>query len=93
MLILVQKANKDWWNVRNRSGKEGYVPANYVVEIQPLSHKRVVKKKVVVATPVKVLKTRTEKKVVRRRRTAVGAQRMSKRLSGKLLFVDARLSM
>ncbi len=35
MLALVQKTNPDWWRVVQQDGKEGFVPATYVREIEP----------------------------------------------------------
>ena len=34
-LILLSKANNDWWLVRTADGKENFVPANYTKEIEP----------------------------------------------------------
>ena len=34
-LILLNKANNDWWLVRTADGKENFVPANYTKEIEP----------------------------------------------------------
>ncbi len=33
-MTLVQKTNKDWWRVVKDDGNEGFVPANYVNEIE-----------------------------------------------------------
>lgn len=41
-------------SVRNKGGKEGFVPANYVREVSPLVTKKPVKKKTIVNTKVKV---------------------------------------
>ena len=41
-MLLLQKTNNDWWSARKATGHEGYVPANYVKEVEP----KVVKKKV-----------------------------------------------
>ena len=35
VLLLLAKTNNDWWSVRQLSGKEGYVPANYVKVCEP----------------------------------------------------------
>jgi hypothetical protein len=55
--ILLQKTNADWWNVRRANGQDGYVPANYVKEIEPKVMQKKTKKPVVV--PVKVMVTKT----------------------------------
>lgn len=31
----MQKTNSDWWRVTKSDGQEGFVPANYVKEIEP----------------------------------------------------------
>jgi len=31
----LNKTNNDWWNVRQANGTDGFVPANYVKEIEP----------------------------------------------------------
>jgi len=35
VMVLINKTNGDWWNVRKDNGQEGFVPANYVKEIEP----------------------------------------------------------
>lgn len=35
VMILKNKTNSDWWCVRKENGIEGFVPANYVREIEP----------------------------------------------------------
>ncbi|KAI8480573.1 Spectrin beta chain, non-erythrocytic 5 [Branchiostoma belcheri] len=34
ILVLTSKTNKDWWCVKRPDGVEGYVPANYVKEVE-----------------------------------------------------------
>uniref|UniRef100_A0A2R5L953 Putative spectrin beta chain non-erythrocytic 5 isoform x6 n=1 Tax=Ornithodoros turicata TaxID=34597 RepID=A0A2R5L953_9ACAR len=58
VMTLVQKTNNDWWNVKKTSGHEGFVPANYVKEVEP----RIVKK--TVKRPVTVPEKRLVKKIV-----------------------------
>lgn len=43
-------------------GQEGFVPASYVKEDEPVKVKKVIKKKELVNVPVKVQKTRIEKR-------------------------------
>jgi len=57
VLTLVSKTNSDWWSVRRANGQEGYVPANYVKEIEPKFVTKVVKNPATV--PVKVMTTKT----------------------------------
>ncbi len=65
-MILLQKTNKDWWSVRQATGREGYVPANYVKEVEPKVVQKVVVRPVKVQEKVKVMKTgtRPEKRMV-----------------------------
>ncbi|EDO49575.1 predicted protein [Nematostella vectensis] len=63
VLYLIAKTNKDWWSVRRTKSREaGYVPANYVVEIEPKAVKKVTKKTTMV--PEKVMVKRKVKKMV-----------------------------
>ena len=34
-MFLLAKSNKDWWNVRTAAGNDGFVPKNYVKEVEP----------------------------------------------------------
>ena len=34
IMILLNKTNPDWWSVRKVDGIDGFVPANYVREIE-----------------------------------------------------------
>jgi len=67
--MLIQKTNNDWWSARRANGQEGYVPANYVKEIEPKVHRKVVKKPVIVPVKVKVQKTGIRKELVKKKRT------------------------
>eukprot|EP00058_Branchiostoma_floridae_P024804 XP_002610294.1 hypothetical protein BRAFLDRAFT_93030 [Branchiostoma floridae] len=46
VLVLTSKTNKDWWCVRRPDGVEGYVPANYVKEVEGKVVQKKVKRKV-----------------------------------------------
>lgn len=35
VMFLLNKTNPDWWSVRKADGTDGFVPANYVREIEP----------------------------------------------------------
>nr|CAD7456118.1 unnamed protein product [Timema tahoe] len=35
VMMLLNKTNPDWWNIRKADGTDGFVPANYVREIDP----------------------------------------------------------
>lgn len=47
---------------RRQNGQEGFVPANYVREIEPTKVKKVTKVKEVVNVPVKVKRKKVEKR-------------------------------
>ena len=49
VMFLLDNTYQDWWNIRkNNNGDNGYVPANYVKEIDPKILSVVVKKPIVV---------------------------------------------
>lgn len=35
VMFLLSKTNPDWWSVRKANGQDGFVPANYVREVEP----------------------------------------------------------
>ena len=35
LMHLLDKSNKSWWYIQTQSGETGYVPANYVVGLEP----------------------------------------------------------
>ncbi|KAH7971901.1 hypothetical protein HPB52_003666 [Rhipicephalus sanguineus] len=57
-MTLLNRTNSDWWNVRQMDGEEGFVPANYVREVEPRIVQKTTKK------PVKVAERHRVKKVV-----------------------------
>ena len=57
VMFLLDKTNQDWWNIRKNNGANGYVPANYVKEIDPKIVSVEVKKPIVVKDVRKVKKT------------------------------------
>ncbi|XP_069954037.1 spectrin beta chain, non-erythrocytic 5 isoform X2 [Cherax quadricarinatus] len=65
MMFLINKTNRDWWNVRKNTGEEGFVPANYVRESEPKKINVRVKKEVKVPEKRMVPKTRMVKKTER----------------------------
>ncbi|XP_052269284.1 spectrin beta chain, non-erythrocytic 1-like isoform X3 [Dreissena polymorpha] len=68
VLILVQKTNNDWWQIRKSSGTEGFVPANYVKEHEPKVIQKHVQKPVKIPEKVKVVKTSMKTEVVKVKR-------------------------
>ncbi|CAC5355939.1 SPTB [Mytilus coruscus] len=65
VLLLIQRTNSDWWQIRKDNGTEGFVPANYVKEIQPKVSQKVIRKPTKVKEKVKVKKTVMKKEVVK----------------------------
>ena len=63
-MFLLDKTNQDWWNIRKSGGDTGYVPANYVKEIEPKVVSVEVKKPIVIKDVKKVKKTQYVKKKV-----------------------------
>ena len=63
-MFLLDKTNQDWWNIRKSSGETGYVPANYVKEIEPKLVSVEVKKPIAVKDVKKVKKTQYVKQKV-----------------------------
>ncbi|KAK2560477.1 Spectrin beta chain [Acropora cervicornis] len=79
VFFLIAKTNKDWWSVRRLTSKEaGYVPANYVKEIEPRTVKKVTKQKVIVPEKV-IVKRKVKKKVKVQRQRAVQAKTPEKK--------------
>ena len=64
-MMLIQKTNNDWWQIKKSDGSEGFVPANYVKEYEPKIEKKVVQRPVKVPEKVKVKKTVMKKEVVK----------------------------
>ena len=64
VMFLLDKTNQDWWNIRKSSGETGYVPANYVKEVEPKLVSVEVKKPIVVKDVRKVKKTQYVKQKV-----------------------------
>ena len=69
-LQLIQKTNNDWWSARRANGQEGYLPANYVKEIEPKVVQKVIKRPVKVPMKVTVEKTGVRKEL-RKKKTGL----------------------
>lgn len=52
---------------RRQNGQEGFVPANYVKEVEPLKTVKKVRRKEMVSVPVKVKRKKMERRRVPRR--------------------------
>lgn len=68
IMILQNKTNADWWSIRKLDGTEGFVPANYVKEIDARPVACLVPKTEKVRTTQKVKKTILVRKVVQVKR-------------------------
>ena len=68
VMFLLNKTNPDWWSVRKADGTDGFVPANYVREIEPKIIQVQVRKPEKVRVTQRVKKTRMVRQVVPVRR-------------------------
>ncbi|XP_066999614.1 spectrin beta chain, non-erythrocytic 5 isoform X3 [Anabrus simplex] len=68
VMFLLSKTNPDWWNVRKADGSDGFVPANYVREIEPKVVQVQVRRPEKIREMRRVRKTRMVKQVVPTRR-------------------------
>ncbi|XP_061725746.1 spectrin beta chain, non-erythrocytic 5-like [Cydia pomonella] len=75
VMFLINKTNPDWWSVRKADRSDGFVPANYVREIEPRVVPVQVRRPEKVRTVQRVKKTVLVKQVVpvRRARPAAAA--------------------
>ncbi|KPJ18807.1 Spectrin beta chain, brain 4 [Papilio machaon] len=79
VMFLMNKTNPDWWSVRKADRTDGFVPANYVREIEPRVVPVQVRRPEKVRTVQRVKKTVLVKQVVPvRRGTARPARRASR---------------
>lgn len=65
VLFLLNQTNDDWWHVRKGSGKDGFVPANYVKEIEGKRIPVQVRQPFTVKDVKRVKRTRMVKKIVK----------------------------
>ncbi|XP_057323872.1 spectrin beta chain, non-erythrocytic 1 isoform X4 [Microplitis mediator] len=68
IMFLLNKTNPDWWNIRKSDGTDGFVPANYVREIEPKIIQVQVKKPEKVRITQRVKKTKMVNKIIPVRR-------------------------
>ena len=73
--MLLQKTNADWWSARRANGQEGYLPANYIKEIEPKVIKKVVKKPERVPVKVKETRTGVRKELAKKKKPATSLRR------------------
>ncbi|KAJ8309236.1 hypothetical protein KUTeg_014110 [Tegillarca granosa] len=68
VMTLIQRTNADWWQVRKENGSDGFVPANYVKEVEPKVIQKVVHRPTKVPEKVLVKKTVMKKEVVQKKK-------------------------
>ncbi|KAK3737897.1 hypothetical protein RRG08_028522 [Elysia crispata] len=68
VMILLQRTTTDWWQVRKADATEGFVPANYVKEVEPKVVQKLIKQPVKVPEKVKVKRTVMKKEVVKKKK-------------------------
>ncbi|XP_026666604.1 spectrin beta chain, non-erythrocytic 5 isoform X2 [Ceratina calcarata] len=68
VMFLLSKTNPDWWSVRKADGTDGFVPANYVREIEPKVIQVQVRRPEKVRVTQRVKKTKMVKQLVPVRR-------------------------
>jgi spectrin beta len=68
VMFLLNKTNPDWWNVRKADGTDGFVPANYVREIEPKVVQVQVRRPEKIREMRRVKKTRMVKQIIPTRR-------------------------
>ncbi|CAK1587955.1 unnamed protein product [Parnassius mnemosyne] len=79
VMFLINKTNPDWWSVRKADRTDGFVPANYVREIEPRVVPVQVRRPEKVKTVQRVKKTVLVKQVVPVRRAAARPARRASR--------------
>lgn len=65
-MILVEKSNADWWQVKCSNGQQGFIPANYVKETAAKVVKKKVQKKVKKMVEVPSYKTKNESNTIQK---------------------------
>lgn len=78
VMFLINKTNPDWWSVRKADRTDGFVPANYVREIEPRVVPVQVRRPEKVRSVQRVKKTVLVKQVVPVRRARPAARRPSR---------------
>ncbi|XP_037875798.1 spectrin alpha chain, non-erythrocytic 1 isoform X1 [Bombyx mori] len=91
VMFLINKTNPDWWSVRKADRTDGFVPANYVREIEPRVVPVQVRRPEKVRTVQRVKKTVLVKQVVPVKRNKPTARRAS-RVQQKVVTVAARMA-
>ncbi|KAJ2939555.1 hypothetical protein O0L34_g6387 [Tuta absoluta] len=93
VMFLINKTNPDWWSVRKADRTDGFVPANYVREIEPRVVPVQVRRPEKVRTVQRVKKTVLVKQVVRVKRNKPQTRRPSKNhATPKVADVETRIT-
>jgi spectrin beta len=89
MMFLLNKTNPDWWNVRKADGTDGFVPANYVREIEPKVVQVQVRRPEKIREMRRVKKTRMVKQIIPTRRVqpAKPAGECTRKLCSSILYM------
>ncbi|XP_050676650.1 spectrin beta chain, non-erythrocytic 5 isoform X3 [Leptidea sinapis] len=97
VMFLMNKTNPDWWSIRKADRTDGFVPANYVREIEPRLVPVQVRRPEKVRTVQRVKKTVLVKQVVRvrrgppaRRRTHVAAPVAVPHVRDRIAQIDSQ---
>lgn len=80
-MFLLNKTNPDWWSVRKVNGQDGFVPANYVCEVEPKIMQVSVRRPHVVKNTRKVPKVKMVKQKVRVKKTRTPEK------DGKIIYI------
>ncbi|GFT80923.1 spectrin beta chain, non-erythrocytic 5 [Nephila pilipes] len=83
IMILLQKTNADWWNVRKSNGIDGFVPANYVSEIEPKVVRKRAQKVVKVPEKRRIKKTVMKKQIVKKKKQQLPYKKVLSRSPSK----------
>ncbi|XP_076359799.1 spectrin beta chain, non-erythrocytic 5 kst [Tachypleus tridentatus] len=83
VMLLLQKTNSDWWHARRGNGQDGFVPANYVKEIEPKIIKKVVKQPVKVPQKERVKKRVMKRQVVKKKKQSPNNKKPLSRSSSR----------
>ncbi|XP_022241663.1 spectrin beta chain, non-erythrocytic 1-like [Limulus polyphemus] len=83
VMLLLQKTNSDWWHARRGNGQDGFVPANYVKEIEPKVIKKVVKQSVKVPQKQRVKKRVMKQQVVKKKKQSPNNKKPLSRSSSR----------
>ncbi|KAJ0169742.1 hypothetical protein K1T71_014348 [Dendrolimus kikuchii] len=93
VMFLINKTNPDWWSVRKADRTDGFVPANYVREIEPRIVPVQVRRPEKVRTVQRVKKTVLVKQVVPVKRNKPSQRRASRAVMPvqKVVTVETRM--